>query len=243
MIAQTEGIVLRITKYGDTSLICHVFTRTYGLKSYIVKGVRSAKKQSLKGNIFQPGNIIQFSFYHVPNKSLLLLKEAQLNIGHAGLREDIVKNCIQLFMIEVLSNVLEHDFPQEEVYDFVAETFDAMADADVYVALLPIYFLLHINQHYGYTILNNYSELSMYFNIWEGDFRLTMPEQPPFIDETASKVLSDLLLIKNVQALNTVNHHYKQHELLSALMVFMEHHYPNFKSLKSLPVLSAILNN
>ena len=35
MIVSTKGIVLRTTKYGESSVIVSVFTRECGLKSYI----------------------------------------------------------------------------------------------------------------------------------------------------------------------------------------------------------------
>ena len=52
-----QGIVLQSIRYGDTSLIVKVFTRNYGLKSYMVKGAfnRSSKNRVA---LFQNLNLI-----------------------------------------------------------------------------------------------------------------------------------------------------------------------------------------
>jgi len=242
MIVQSEGIILKTTRYGETSLICQGFTRVYGLKSFIVKGVRTARSHSMKANIFQPGNIVTLDFYNTPHKSLQLVREAQLAYTYKALREDIPANCVQLFMLEVLHNILQQDFPQEELYDTVRHMFVRLDDGTTPLALLPAFFLLTINKLSGYTIDNNHSPQKPYLNIWEGRFLPVMPDVPPFLDATASGIIAAMNGIADMEALHTVDHRHRQHDILQGLLVFMEHHYPNFKPLRSLPVLTAILS-
>ncbi|MBT3793816.1 MAG: DNA repair protein RecO, partial [Flavobacteriaceae bacterium] len=45
MLVSTEAIVLSYLKYSETSIIVKCFTKSDGLKSYLIKGVRSAKKK------------------------------------------------------------------------------------------------------------------------------------------------------------------------------------------------------
>jgi DNA repair protein RecO (recombination protein O) len=46
MLDKTEGIVLKTTKYSESSVITSIFTKKYGLLSFIVQGIRSSKKQA-----------------------------------------------------------------------------------------------------------------------------------------------------------------------------------------------------
>ncbi len=48
MLVSTEAIVLSYLKYSETSIIVKCFTQSDGLKSYLIKGVRSAKKKKNK---------------------------------------------------------------------------------------------------------------------------------------------------------------------------------------------------
>jgi DNA repair protein RecO (recombination protein O) len=41
MLHKTRGIALSYVKYRETSIIVRIFTRQFGIQSYIVNGVRS----------------------------------------------------------------------------------------------------------------------------------------------------------------------------------------------------------
>jgi DNA repair protein RecO (recombination protein O) len=45
MIHNTKGIVLRVTKYGDTSIIMSAYTELFGLQQYMIKGARVTSKK------------------------------------------------------------------------------------------------------------------------------------------------------------------------------------------------------
>ena len=79
MLHNTKGIVLRVTKYGDTSLIMTAYTELFGLQQYMVKGARvTSKKGANKGVFYQPAAILQMEVYHSPMKSLQMAKESCL---------------------------------------------------------------------------------------------------------------------------------------------------------------------
>ncbi|HET6995795.1 MAG TPA: recombination protein O N-terminal domain-containing protein, partial [Chitinophagaceae bacterium] len=74
-IHKTKGIVLRVVKYGETSVIVSIFTELFGLQSYLVNGVRtSSKKGAGKAVLFQPSAILELVVYHNELKQLQRLK-------------------------------------------------------------------------------------------------------------------------------------------------------------------------
>ena len=52
MLLSTPGLVLHTTPYADTSVVAKVFTRQLGVRSYIIKGVRS-RTGKVKQNMLQ----------------------------------------------------------------------------------------------------------------------------------------------------------------------------------------------
>ena len=48
MLHNTKGIVLRVTKYGDTSIIMTAYTELFGVQQYMVKGVRVTSKKGAR---------------------------------------------------------------------------------------------------------------------------------------------------------------------------------------------------
>src|SRR6187399_2777842 len=101
MTHKTKGIVLRIVKYGETSLIVTIFTELFGVQTYMVNGVRSASKKNAKGNYFQPGAILDLVVYHSDQKNMQRIKEFQWAYLYQHAFSDVIKNCIALYMVEL----------------------------------------------------------------------------------------------------------------------------------------------
>ncbi len=53
MLTTTRGIVLHHFKYSEKSIIAKIYTEKFGLQSYIINGVRSAKSKN-KAVYLQP---------------------------------------------------------------------------------------------------------------------------------------------------------------------------------------------
>ena len=62
MIIKTRGILLKTTKYSETSLICKILTEERGLKSYIISGVRKKKGKTSAG-LLQVMSILDLVVY------------------------------------------------------------------------------------------------------------------------------------------------------------------------------------
>src|SRR5882724_5528873 len=89
---KTRGIVLRIVKYGETSLIVTVYTELFGIQSYLVNGVRtSSKKGSGKANLFQPCAILDMVVYHNELKQLNRIREFKWGVIYDHIFSDVHK--------------------------------------------------------------------------------------------------------------------------------------------------------
>ena len=54
MLVTTEALVLSKTNYSETSLIVRCYTRSDGIKSYIVKSAKQGRKGNKTTALFQP---------------------------------------------------------------------------------------------------------------------------------------------------------------------------------------------
>ena len=77
MIASTRAIVLNTHKYGDTSLICNLFSKDYGKLNIISKGACTLKNPN--SAILQPMNYIEICYYYKSKRNIQFLKEASIN--------------------------------------------------------------------------------------------------------------------------------------------------------------------
>ena len=126
MLHKTKGIALKAIKYGETSLICTVFTHQFGIQSYMVQGVRSAKVSKNRASSFQTGTLLDLVVYLNPQKNLQRISELQVAYIYTGLQESIVKNSIVLFSADILIRLLPEHAPLPGLFEFAFSYFVAL---------------------------------------------------------------------------------------------------------------------
>jgi DNA repair protein RecO len=105
MIVNTEAIVLKSIKFGDSSIISHIFSQSDGKISVIAKGARSPKSKFL--GILEPMNYISVSFYKKSQKDLHTLSEAEKIIDFHKISTSLNHLACGLLFIESLNQTLE----------------------------------------------------------------------------------------------------------------------------------------
>lgn len=244
MIIATKGIVLKIIKYGDTSIICNIFTELLGLQTYLVKGVRSEKKQSRKGNILRPGNILDLQVYHQNDKNLQYIKEYRLDYFFETIGENVIKNTLLLFAVEVLSSLVQTADAQEDLFEFATDFLHKIdkASSDS-LTNMPVFFLKEAAKKMGYAIDDNYSATNCYLNTYEGCFQSRPGESLPVFDRELSHQCYLLIretAFENIAAIKVPA--LDRTAILEGYLHFVQWHDKSFRPLKSLPVLQAILH-
>jgi len=247
-IHKTKGIVLRTVKYGETSLIVSVLTELFGLQSYLVNGVRvSSKKGSGKANLFQPAAILDLIVYHNELKQLQRFKDYKWGYLYQHILQDVPRNAVVLFMVELLSKCLKQP---EENTDLFYFTEDALLHLDTCpdkaLATFPLFFALHLPVFFGIPPQPPSREVlqgsPLYFDLREGIFSNEMPVHPHFLEDDFARATAELLNVRtpdelgDIQLVPSV-----RKRLLAAFEEYYVLHIPDFGSLKSLPVLREIL--
>lgn len=243
MLISTQAIVIKTIKYGETSLIGYVFTEALGLQTLMLKGLRAAKNKRGNANMWQTGNILDIVLYHHPQKNFQLVKEFKMAVLYQHLPENIVKQCVSVFAMEVLALYLHKDDEQEDLYYFTKKFLTALDQLPTNIITnLPLYFLIHCGRVNGYLITGSYSEETNIANLREGKFSNATNIQQPYLEGSAAKGLSDLLLLQDINEFITYSLPKTERKLIiQALLQFMEWHIPDYKPLKSLSVVSAVL--
>ena len=101
MIASTRAIVLNTHQYGDTSLICNLFSEDYGKLSVISKGARTVKNPNRA--ILQPLNYIELCYYYKAKRNIQFLKEASINNHYFKLKKNYKKLLYGYAVIDIVN--------------------------------------------------------------------------------------------------------------------------------------------
>lgn len=241
---KTKGIVLRVVKYGETSVIVSIFTEKFGIQSYIVNGVRSSsKKGSGKANLFQAAALLDLVVYHNEFRQLNRIKEFRWGKLYDKIHTDVPTNAIALFMIELLTKCLKQPEPDEELFGFLEDIFSNLdAGNETIQANLPLFFVIHLSHFFGFRIDDNFSNSKPYLDLVEGSFAGEIPQHPHFLEGRQAEITSHFLKVLQMEELSTIrlSGDFRRH-LLQAFEKYYALHIHDFGNLKSLPVLSEVL--
>ena len=219
MLIRTTGMVLHTTNYSETSVITKIFTRQLGVRSYILKGVRSTTGRA-KVNLLQPMSYLELVVYDNPKKQINFIKEIAPAQGQSAYETDPIVTSVRFFMAELLYKSLREDEPLPALFDYCAEVItqisqtpqtpqtphtplspspssssfivphtSAPGGSRPSLASLPILFQLSVLRHLGLEPMNNYSSHEPFFNLKEGRFMA-----PPSAFVSVAPENSDYLL-------------------------------------------------
>lgn len=239
MLDKTQGIVLKTTKYSETSIIAKLFTKKYGLLSFIIQGVRSSKNKQ-KGNLIQPLNILNLEIYLKEQRNLHRIKEYSAAYIYQTLHHDFTRQSVAIFCIELISKCIKEQEVNERLYDYLIFFLTELDGQTPFTENKPLFFLLETASILGFepslhNILNG-----AYFNLENGRF------EDSFVSAQQSLSVQETAMLKKMVAV-----YYEKNELkltnaerkvlLEKLLLYFRWHIADFTDLKSPAVLSELL--
>ncbi|MES2430430.1 MAG: DNA repair protein RecO [Bacteroidota bacterium] len=243
MLHKTKGIVLRTVKYGETSLIATVFTELFGVQSYLINGVRSSSKSNKKANNFLPGGILDLVVYHHEQKNLQRIKEFQWAYIYQNNFSNVIKNCIVLYMVELLNKCLKQPEENIDLFNFFEDVLKELDVADKTItANLPLYYTLQLTHFLGFKMIDNYNEKNIYLDLQEGCFESKQPSHIYYLEGEQAFITSQLL--KALQPLELEQVKLSKDVRRNLLLQYQNYyalHIPDFGQLKTLSVLDEVL--
>lgn len=244
MIHATKGVVLRTVAYGETSLICTLYTELFGMQSYIVKGVRQRQRKGAnKAAYFQPGAILDLEVYHTDGKNLQYIRSYHWGYVYAQLYSSIVRHSVALYMVELLLHSLKQPEGNPELY-YLLENSLLQADKALpaVVANLPLYFTLHLGTELGFQLQGSYSTATPVLDMLEGRFAETIPQHPHYLTGTEARASSEIGNAVFYESLATVAlSRHERRKLLLAYQQYIALHVAEFAPLRSVEVLQEVL--
>lgn len=230
MLYHTQGIVFSAIKFKETSIIVKIYTRDYGMQSYIINGVRS---QRSKGKIamYQPLSLLDMVVYQKPGKDIQRISEAKFAKTYAQIPFDPFKRTIGIFLTEIFNKILREESENPEMFDFLfhsLELFDHMTEN---VSNFHLQLLLKATQYLGFgpesaeDFIHQLSESGFHFSTLTGE-----------------KQLINQLISDNYGGKVNINNNFRR-DILDHIIKFYRIHSGNLREIKSLSVLKVVLSD
>ena len=240
---KTKAIILRTIKYGETSLVVTAFTELFGIQTYMVNGIRSAKKTGLKAALYQPASVVDMEVYHNERNPMHRVRECNPAHVFKNVLTDVVKNSIAVFMMEILYKLLKQPEPNTDLFDFCEDILLKLDEADAGIAAnFPLFIALHLSHFFGFRIDDNYSKINNILDLEEGNFTEQQPAHLYFLSGDDAFITSEMLKIRVPKELNQIKmNHLKRRELLRKYMDYYALHIQGFGQMKTLAVMQEVL--
>ena len=130
-------IVLGTTKFSDSGLVLHSLSREYGRRGFLV---RVGKKTPL-GTIM-PLSLIEAEISSNPKSDLWSAKNLSERTPLPGIRGDIRKNSMTLFMAEVLMRAVRDGMNEDGLYEWAEGSILTLNALQGHFPNYPLRFLL-----------------------------------------------------------------------------------------------------
>jgi len=236
MNIQTRGIVLRKTPYTNSSAILKVYTREFGMGSYMF---RAGGKKGRKSAIAQPLTRISFSTRENQKSLVNTMSNPEL-VNLSNLNADPVKGTISIFLAETLSKIIGDESSDSELFDFLDTSLDYFENSTSYLNFHLI-LLIKMSRLLGFGLSNNYSELNKFFDLENGTFVNDQNRSLHVLDENRSKAMYRLIEAEDYSAKIRIGNHSRRW-LLDDMMLYYTLHMEGLAKIKSLAVLQEIFS-
>ncbi len=243
MLSSTKGIVIHHFKYSEKSVIAKVYTEQYGLKSYILTGVRN-KKSKNKAAYLQPLSLVEIAAVHKENKGLQRVKTIDLETPFHSIPFDISKSSIAFFIAEILYKSIKEEEVNTSLFKFLHQSIQVLDLSDNGYSNFHLIFLANLSKYLGFYphVSTPPGKNSFYFDLQEGCFLNLLPYHRAFVEAPISTLLYQTFGT-NFDEMETLIIDNKQRKmLLSTLLNFYSLHLSNFDNLKTLDILEEVLN-
>ena len=241
MLDSTAAFPIHNLKYGDTSLISHCFTKKYGLRSFMLKGILNGKRKTVKKSLFQPLSHIEIVAQFKNTQNLSFVREAKLLTPYQSIPFDIRKNALLMFLSEILYQVLKEEAESNpQLFEFIRHSF-IWLDQHENIGNFHLKFLLELSRHIGF-FPNIENPDHAYFDLESGSTTPLLPHGLHLKTPLKSQWVS--LLGTDFDSASTIRlSKLERAELLEQVITYFRLHLQHFSTPKSIAVLNDVFKH
>jgi DNA repair protein RecO (recombination protein O) len=146
MTISTELIVLHTTKFGENSIVVHALSKEYGRRGFLVRG---AGKRLM--SLLLPLNILEAEVTESSKSTLLSARNLTARHSLLGIRNNIFKNSMTMFMSEVLYRVVKEGALEQDLFEWCERSILMLDAIQTDFSNFHIRFLLELTVALGFS--------------------------------------------------------------------------------------------
>jgi len=243
MLKTVQGLILRTVKYSESSVICEVYTRELGLRSFIMSGVRQAKAKISFG-LVRPMNWIEVIIYQRDEKEINRVKELKAALVYKNIPYNLIRGSLGLFMTELIQKTVKESEPNETLFYFLQQSFESLDIQEGSLANFHLSFISKLSVQLGFMPDLGFWEERLnefYFDYAEAVFCKEIPIHSYFLFPEHNRALYFFLENPLERCSDLQMNSLQRKSFLETMLTFYRYHFNNFQ-INSHEILHQVLS-
>ena len=239
MITKTRGIVLRSVRFGESSLIVDVLTKSSGRVSFMVH-IPKTSKGKIKKQYFQPMTLLDFEYDFRQRNNLQRIKDVRVSLPYSSIPIDPAKSCISLFLSEFIYYATRNEQENPTLFTYISTSLEWLDNAYEDFANFHLVFMMRLGKFLGFhPFLEDFTP-GCFFDLRNGCFTLSMPLHADFLNAADAGHLYNLMRMNfDTMKLFKLSHD-DRNRITEIVLRYYKLHLPNMPELQSFDILREV---
>ena len=239
MITKTRGIVLRSVRFGESSLIVDVLTKSSGRVSFMVH-IPKTSKGKIKKQYFQPMTLLDFEYDFRQRSNLQRIKDVRVSLPYSSIPIDPAKSCISLFLSEFIYYATRNEQENPTLFTYISTSLEWLDNAYEDFANFHLVFMMRLGKFLGFhPFLEDFTP-GCFFDLRNGCFTLSMPLHTDFLNAADAGHLYNLMRMNfDTMKLFKLSHD-DRNRITEIVLRYYKLHLPHMPELQSFDILREV---
>lgn len=239
MITKTRGIVLRSVRFGESSLIVDVLTKSSGRVSFMVH-IPKTSKGKIKKQYFQPMTLLDFEYDFRQRTNLQRIKDVRVSLPYSSIPIDPAKSCISLFLSEFIYYATRNEQENPTLFTYISTSLEWLDNAYEDFANFHLVFMMRLGKFLGFhPFLEDFTP-GCFFDLRNGCFTLSMPLHADFLNAADAGHLYNLMRMNfDTMKLFKLSRD-DRNRITEIVLRYYKLHLPNMPELQSFDILREV---
>jgi DNA repair protein RecO (recombination protein O) len=145
-IQKATGIVLYSRRSGEADVTARIFTREYGKRTFIFKGLKKSRTRPLSAA--EPGTVLDLVYYFHENRDYQVVNELKVSSRRDHVHDDLARIYHLCYMLELIDRTTGTGDPAVPLFNLLAAALD-MLSSSPHTVSLSVFFTLHLMRMHG----------------------------------------------------------------------------------------------
>lgn len=239
MITKTRGIVLRSVRFGESSLIVDVLTKSSGRVSFMVH-IPKTSKGKIKKQYFQPMTLLDFEYDFRQRSNLQRIKDVRVSLPYSSIPINPAKSCISLFLSEFIYYATRNEQENPTLFTYISTSLEWLDNAYEDFANFHLVFMMRLGKFLGFQPFLEDFTPGCFFDLRNGCFTLSMPLHTDFLNAADAGHLYNLMRMNfDTMKLFKLSHD-DRNRITEIVLRYYKLHLPNMPELQSFDILREV---